>query len=84
MHWGRNLTMQPNCLKGRKVCGTVYALKRSPWINRKSRVLYPGPGFLCSATWPSLPKNHSNGLINQSIIIRRFCETFPLKVDMIV
>ena len=25
-------------------------------INRKSRVLYPGPGFLSSATWSSLPK----------------------------
>ena len=53
------------------VCGTVYgdinymhALKRSPGINRKSRVLYPGPGFLSSATWPSLPKKHYNG-INQ-------------------
>ena len=29
-----------------------HALKRSPGINRKSRVLYPGPGFLSSATWP--------------------------------
>ena len=26
------------------------ALKRSPGINRKSRVLYPGPRFLSSAT----------------------------------
>ena len=24
--------------------------------------LYPGPGFLSSATWPSLPKKHYNGL----------------------
>ena len=44
-----------NCLWGN-------ALKRSPGIIRKSRVSYPGPGFLSSATWPSLPKNHYNGL----------------------
>ena len=48
-----------NCLWG-------HALKRSPGISRKSRVSYPGPGFLSSATWPSLPKNNYNGLINQS------------------
>ena len=42
-----------------------HALKRSPGINRKSRVLYPGHGFLSSATWPSLPKKHYNGLNNQ-------------------
>ena len=42
------------------------ALKRSPGIIRKSRVSYPGPGFLSSATWPSLPKKHYNGL-NQTI-----------------
>ena len=46
-----------NCLWG-------HALKRSPGINRKSRVLYPGPGFLSSATWPSLRKKYYNGLIN--------------------
>ena len=40
-----------NCLWG-------HALKRSHVINRKNRVLYPGPGFLSSATWPSLPKKH--------------------------
>ena len=28
-----------------------HVLKRSPGINRKSRVLYPSPGFLSSATW---------------------------------
>ena len=39
-----------NCLWGN-------ALKRSPGINRKSRESYPGPGFLSSATWPSLPKS---------------------------
>ena len=44
-----------NCLWGN-------ALKRSPGIIRKSRVSYPGPGFLSSAIWPSLPKKHYNGL----------------------
>ena len=38
-------------------CLWGHALKRSPVINRKSRVLYPDPGFLSSATWPSLPKS---------------------------
>ena len=44
-----------NCLWGN-------ALKRSPGIIRKSRVSYPVPGILSSATWPSLPKKHYNGL----------------------
>ena len=44
-----------NCLWGN-------ALKRSPGIIHKSRVSYPGPGFLSSAAWPSLPKKHYNGL----------------------
>ena len=44
-----------NCLWGN-------ALKRSPGIIRKSRVSYPGPRFLSSATWPSLPKKRYNGL----------------------
>ena len=43
-----------NCLWGN-------ALKISLGIIRKSRVSYPGPGFLSSATWPSLPKKHYNG-----------------------
>ena len=52
MSSGWSLTVQPACLKGRVVCGTVWghALKRSPGINRNSMVLYPGPGFLSSAT----------------------------------
>ena len=49
-----------NCLWGN-------ALKRSPGIVRKSRVSYPGPGFLSSATWPSLPKKHYNGLNNKQV-----------------
>ena len=46
-----------NCLWGN-------AFKRSPGIIRKSRVSYSVPGFLSSATWPSLPKKHyrPNGL----------------------
>ena len=44
-----------NCLWGN-------ALKRYPGIIRKSRVSYPGPGFLSSVTWPMLPKKHYNGL----------------------
>ena len=44
-----------NCLWGN-------ALKRSLGIIRKSRVSYPGPGFLSSATWSSLPKKQYNGL----------------------
>ena len=39
----------------------ITALKRSPGISRKSRVSYPGPGFLSSATWRSLPIKHYNG-----------------------
>ena len=53
-----------NCLWGN-------ALKRSPGIIRKSRVSYPGPGFLSSATWPSLPKKHYSGL-NQTNYISLF------------
>ena len=56
-----------NCLWGN-------ALKRSGII-RKSRVLYPGPGFLSSATWPMLPKKHYNGL-NQ-IINRTIANCLP-------
>ena len=48
-------------------CPWGHALKRSPGINRKSRVLYSGPGFLSCATLPSLSKKHTNGLINKSI-----------------
>ena len=45
-----------NCLWGN-------ALKRFPGINRKSRVSYPGPRFLSSATSPLLLKKHYNGLM---------------------
>ena len=42
-------------------CLWVHALESSPGINSKSRVLYPGPGFLSGATWPL--KKHFNGLL---------------------
>ena len=64
-----------NCLWG-------HALKRSPGINRKSRVSYPVPGFLSSATWPLLPKKHYNGL-NQTkpkIFAKQFHFSLSLKV----
>ena len=58
-----------NCLWG-------HALKRSPRIIRKSRVLYPDPRFLSSATWPLLPKKHYNGLINQSSMLPTLLKIF--------
>ena len=45
------------------ICLCRHALKRSTGINCKSRVLYPGLGFLSSVTWPSMLEKHSNGLI---------------------
>ena len=63
-----NLSKRPgsvwNCLWGN-------TLKRSPGIIRKSRVSYPGPGFLSSATWPSLLKKQYNGL-NQTKHIHEY------------
>ena len=52
--------------------GTVLGdmrFKRSPGSNRKSRVLYPSPRFLSSASWPIMPKKNSIKLINQSNLI---------------
>ena len=63
-----SLAVQPDCLKGSGSvwnCLWGYALKRSPGINHKSRVLYPNPVFLSSVTWPSMPKKHNGLLINQ-------------------
>ena len=64
-------------------CQWGHALKRYPGINRKSRVSYLGPGFLSSATWPSLPKKellwikpnqtkciHGDGIISMTICCR--------------
>ena len=61
--------MQPDCLKGRVVCGTVYGdMRLKDLLGSIVREGYriPGPGFLSSAAWPLLPKKHYNGLINQS------------------
>ena len=60
---GREFASRPGHTKDQlsKMPGSVWnclwgnALKRSPGIIRKSRVSYPIPGFLSSATWPSLP-----------------------------
>ena len=65
--------VQPVCLKAWVVCGTV--LKRYPGINCKSRVWYPGPGFISSATWPLMSKKHYNGLIKQLIIEKELLPT---------
>ena len=58
-----------NCLWGN-------ALIRSPGIIRKSRVSYPGLGFLSSATWPMLPKKHYNGLNQIHICIYVYVYTY--------
>ena len=63
-----------------------HALKRSPGINRKSRVSYPGPEFLSSATWPSLPKKHYNGLNPNPIFFQtaaRICLKFCVDVTLV-
>ena len=50
------LTVQPVLLNGQVVCGTLWGhvlqwyLKRSPGINSKGRVSYPGPRFPSSIT----------------------------------
>ena len=78
-----------NCLWGN-------ALKISPGIIRKSRVSYPGLGFLSSATWPMLPKKHYNGLkpkknlhenmstqtLIMLMIIRHVMHTYPHNVPV--
>ena len=66
------LTVQPDCLKGRVVCGTIYEdMHLKELLGSIARVgtwvLYPGLGFLSSATWHLLPNKHYDGLINQSL-----------------
>ena len=39
-------------------CQWRHALKIYPGINSKGKVLFPGTGFLSSATWPSLSQKH--------------------------
>ena len=62
-----------NCLWGN-------AFIRSPGIIRKSRVSYPVPGFLSSATWPSLPKKHYNGLNQTKPYQSNFNKTNQLRL----
>ena len=59
---GWDLTVQPDCVYGRVVCGTVYGdMHYKDHLGSITRV-----GFLPSATWPKMLKKHSiNGLINQ-------------------
>ena len=52
-----------NCLWGN-------TLKGSPGIIRKSRVSYPGPGFLSSATLPSLQKKDYGWLSIDAVLGR--------------
>ena len=55
---GRTLTVKPDSLKGRVVCGIVYGdMHLKDLLGFISRVvLYPGPGYLSSARWPLMPK----------------------------
>ena len=46
---GRSFTVQPDCIKGRIVCRTVYG-DMLLGFNCKSKVSCPCPGFLSSAT----------------------------------
>ena len=64
---GWSLAVQPDCLKGWVVCGTVYGdMHLKDLLGSFVRVGYciPVPGFLSSVTWPLLPQKHYNGLIN--------------------
>ena len=60
-----------NCLWG-------HALKISPGIIRKSRIMYSDSGFLSRATWPSLQKKYYNGLFNQLLISLELLQIDPL------
>ena len=78
MHAAAQLSQRPGSVWNR-LWGN--ALKRSPGIIRKSRVSYPNPRFLSSATWLSLPKKHYNGLNQTKDTGPRF--TKNLKSDSI-
>ena len=68
MRSGWSLAVQPDCLKGRVVCGTVYGdMHLKVLLGSIVRVGCCIAVPNSSATWPSLPKRHYNGLINQSI-----------------
>ena len=48
-----------------------HALKMSPGINCKSRVSYPGSGFLSRAPWPSLPRKH---IVDYNLKTKQFAQ----------
>ena len=84
MRSGRSLAVQPNCLKGRVVCGTVYGeMHLKDLMGSFVRVRYriPFPDFYLVLS--SLPKKHYNGL-NQTkpINIIAFCYTGPDVVEI--
>ena len=61
-----------------------HALKRFLGINRKSRVLYPGPWLLWSAIWSSIPIKHYNGwlvVFNVPSTARSFKDGTPFTVS---
>ena len=60
-----SLAVQPDCLKGRVVYGTVCGdMHLKDHLGSMIRVGYriPVPDFYLSATWTLLPKKHYNGL----------------------
>ena len=48
--------------------------------DRKSRVLYPGPGFLSSTTCPSLPNKHYTGLNVSNMFFLCWCPYSPSRI----
>ena len=65
-------------------CQWGHAFRRSHGINRKSRVLYPGPGLISSATWHSMSKKHVYALIIDHIPLFRFQRAILLCACFIV
>ena len=56
--------------KNGTMCRTVYGdMHLKDLLGSNASVLYPGTGFLSSATWPLMPKKHYNGLINNQNIL---------------
>ena len=70
--YGRSLAVQPDCLKGWVVCGTVYEDMHSKDLQGSiPRVGYriplvPDFYLVGPTTFPSMLNNHSYGIINQS------------------
>ena len=51
------LSKRPGCIWNYRWGHVLY---KSPGVNRKSEVWYPGPGFRSNAAWPSM-SNYSTG-----------------------